>query len=282
MTALEDRIEAIVGVRPKSLRPLSGGCVGDVRRVDLENGERLVVKTADSGSGLEIEGFMLDYLDAHELPVPGVVHADDTLLIMEYVETAGGITESAQCHAAELLADLHDRTAPRFGFERDTLIGGLHQPNPETERWTDFFRDHRLLYMGREALSAGRLPARLMTRLETFCGKLDRWIEEPHQPSLLHGDLWTGNVLCRDGQIAAFIDPAVYYGHDEIELAFTTLFGTFERPFFLRYQEMRGIAPGFFEERLDIYNLYPLLVHVRLFGGSYVGSVDQILSRFGV
>ncbi len=78
-----------------------------------------------------------------------------------------------------------------------------------------------------------------------------------------------------------FVDPAIYYAHPEIELAFTTLFGTFERPFFDRYHELRPIAPGFFEERRDIYNLYPLLVHVRLFGGSYVSSVERTLRQFG-
>lgn len=281
MTTLDDRIEQATGSRPKGIRSLGGGCVGDVRLVELENGDRVVVKTGEPGCGLEVEGFMLGYLDAHELPVPEVHFADDTLLVMSYIETEGGLTEAVQRHAADLLADLHDRAAPRFGFERDTLIGGLPQPNPWTDRWVDFFRDQRLLAMARQGLEAGRLPGRLHGRLERFCGVLDRWIEEPEQPSLLHGDLWTGNVLCRGGRIAGFIDPAIYYGHAEIELAFSTLFGTFERPFFLRYQELRGVRPGFFEERLDIYNLYPLLVHVRLFGGGYIDAVDQILSHHG-
>ena len=94
--------------------------------------------------------------------------------------------------------------------------------------------------------------------------------------------MWTGNILCRGDRIAGFVDPAVYYGDAEIELAFSTLFGTFGQPFFRRYQELRPLEPGFFEQRRDLYNLYPLLVHVRLFGGSYVDSVDRTLSRFGV
>ena len=120
-----------------------------------------------------------------------------------------------------------------------------------------------------------------MKRLETLAGRLGRWISEPAHPSLLHGDMWTGNLLCRDGRIAGFIDPAIYFGDPEIELAFSTLFGTFGRAFFARYASLRELKPGFFEERRDLYNLYPLLVHVRLFGGSYVSSVDRTLTQFG-
>ena len=93
--------------------------------------------------------------------------------------------------------------------------------------------------------------------------------------------MWDGNVLCQNGRIGGFVDPAIYYADPEIELAFATLFNTFDRPFFDRYTEIRPISPGFFEERRHIYNLYPLLVHVRLFGGSYVNSVDGVLQRFG-
>ncbi len=280
--SLDRRIEEVTGQRPDQIAPLSGGCVGEVYRIEMADGTRLVAKTGNTGSGLAIEGSMLRQLaEMSDLPVPGVIHADDTLLLMDYIETSGNLNDSAQAHAAELLAALHGVEGPDFGFERDTLIGGLHQPNPGTARWLDFFRDQRILYMGRQALDAGRLPGRLMTRLETLAGRLERWISEPAHPSLLHGDIWTGNVLCRDGRIAGFIDPAIYFGDPEIELAFSTLFGTFGRPFFERYAMLRELKPGFFEERRDLYNLYPLLVHVRLFGGSYVGSVDRTLTQLG-
>ena len=280
--SLKSAIKEITGAPVERISPLGGGCVGDVYRVDLADGKRFVAKTGQAGSGLSIEGFMLESLRRlSNLPVPAVLHADDTLLLMDYIRTSGGIDATAQSHAAELLADLHDVRGGTFGFEAATLIGGLHQPNPQTPRWLDFFRDQRLLYMGREAMKAGRLPSRLMGRIEVLAGKLDRWITEPEFPSLLHGDLWTGNVLTNNGRIAGFIDPAVYYGDPEIELAFSTLFGTFGKPFFLRYNELRCLREGFFEERRDLYNLYPLLVHVRLFGGSYVGSVERTLSLFG-
>ena len=117
--------------------------------------------------------------------------------------------------------------------------------------------------------------------LEKLADSVGRWLEEPAQPSLVHGDMWGGNVLAANGRITGFIDPAIYFADAEVELAFSTLFGTCGDDFFSRYGEHRPIAPGFFEERRDLYNLYPLLVHVRLFGGSYVGSVSGILNKFG-
>jgi fructosamine-3-kinase len=210
-----------------------------------------------------------------------VLQETPRLLIMTWLPGESQFDRDAQRHAAELLAGLHAVSAPRFGLERDTLIGGVPQRNKQTNDWLPFFRDARLRFMADEAVAVGRLPARERQRIEDLCGRLDEWIVEPEHPSLLHGDVWTTNVLARGGRITGFLDPAIYYGHPEIELAFTTLFGTFGRPFFERYTEMRPLEPGFFEVRRDLYNLYPLLVHVRLFGGAYLRQVQQMLSRFG-
>ncbi len=276
-----ETIQRVTGRRPTAFRGLGGGCIGDVYLVTLDGAEPVVAKLGTAGSGLDIEGHMLDVLAPH-LPVPTVLHAEAGLLVMTYIDGGQGLNARSQAHAAELLARLHGVRGTAHGLERDTLIGGLHQPNPPTDSWLTFFRDHRLLYMAGEAQRAGRLPGRHLDRIENLAARLDRWISEPGHPSLLHGDMWTGNVLCKGDRIAGFVDPAVYYGDPEIELAFSTLFGTFGQSFFGRYQELRPIAPGFFEERRDLYNLYPLLVHVRLFGGSYVASVDRTLGRFGV
>jgi len=280
-TDAADRIEAATGARPAAAGPLAGGCIAEVLRVELDDGRRVVAKLAPEG-GLAVEGFMLRRLAEAGLPVPAVLLDDDDLLAMEFVEAGGAIDGSAQEHAAELLAALHGQPAPAFGYDRDTAIAALPQPNPRTERWVDFFRDRRLLYMARDALDAGRLPARTMGRIEALAGKLDEILREPEHPSLIHGDMWGGNVLARGGRIAAFVDPAIYWADAEVELAFSTLFSTFGEPFFRRYREIRPIAPGFFEERRDVLNLYLLLVHVRLFGGGYVGSVERVLGRFGV
>lgn len=277
------QIEKALDTAVTDANPLSGGCIGQVYRLWLADGRQIVAKVdARPDSQLAREGYMLDYLAQHSaLPVPAVLHQEPGLLVMSFLPGSSHFSHAAQAQAAELLAALHAITAPAYGLEQPTLIGGLHQPNPWTVSWLDFFREQRLLYMGREATRRQRLPGSLLARLETFAGRLDRWLVEPERPSLIHGDVWTTNVLAAGDHITGFVDPAIYYADPEIELAFITLFGSFERPFFTRYQEIHPLTPGFFEERRDIYNLYPLLVHVNLFGGSYVHSVDQTLRRFG-
>lgn len=278
-----ETIAQAVGEAPINLSAMGGGCIAEVYKVNFKNRIPLVAKIGEKGSSLDLEGFMLRYLGDHSrLPVPKVIHADDGLLLISHIETGGRLDAKTQAEAGEMLAELHSITADNFGFERTTVIGGLTQPNPAEKSWPVFFRDHRLLYMGDQAFRAGRLPGEVMKRIETIAKNIETWIDDEATPSLIHGDMWGGNILCDAGGIAGFVDPAIYYADAEIELAFSTLFGTFSEPFFRRYNDIRPIRPGFFEARRDIYNLYPLLVHVRLFGGHYVNSVRRTLSQFGV
>lgn len=284
--ALKLQLESVLGGEVLRLSPLTGGCIAAVYRVDLASGDVVVAKVARSGGGLAIEGWMLDYLRAHsDLPVPEMRHCDDALLVMSYLRADGRLDAPAEADAADHLAALHAITAPEFGLPRDTVIGGLAQPNSQTSSWRSFFAEQRLLYMAQAARAEGRLPANMCARIESLAARLERWIDEPSQPSLIHGDMWGGNVLCRasagGNRIAGFVDPAIYYADAEIELAFATLFNTFGDAFFARYTEVRPLRPGFFEARRDLYNLYPLLVHVRLFGAGYVAQVGRILDRFG-
>ena len=277
-------VAALVGQAVTDIAPLGGGCVSAVYEVGLADGRRLVVKHDEAGAGgLLIEAFMLRYLaERTALPTPAVHAVSECCLVMAYAEGDSRFDAAAEGHAAELLAALHGQTAPTFGFERDTLIGGLRQPNSPTDRWLDFFAEQRLIYMAGEAARAGRLPATTRARVERLAGRLGDWLIEPARPSLIHGDVWTTNVLAHGGRITAFLDPAIYFADAEIELAFIGLFGTFGRAFYDRYHTLRPIAPGFFEERRELYNLYPLLVHVRLFGGSYVGQVERTLAAYGL
>jgi fructosamine-3-kinase len=281
---LAEGIEASLGERLRSARPMGGGCIGEVYRVELADGTALVAKVDREGaSHLDREAYMLRYLrEKSELPVPEVYHGSETLLLMEFVEGSSSFSIEAEHHAAELLAALHGITDDSYGHERDTLIGSLNQPNPQTGSWIEFFRDQRLLYLANVAHDAGRFPSEDLTRIERLAGKLEDYLEEPEQPSLIHGDVWSANVLAKGDRISAFLDPAIYHADAEIELAFISLFNSFGEPFLERYAEIRPIRPGFFEVRSDLYNLYPLLVHVYFFGGGYLGSVRSTLSRFGL
>lgn len=145
-----------------------------------------------------------------------------------------------------------------------------------------FFRDHRLLAMAREAHREGSLPSPLLKRIERLAERIEDHLIEPRFPSLLHGDLLTGNVLVREGRIAGFVDPAISCGHPEIELAFTTMFGTFGNAFFATYESLMPLEPGFHELRASLYNLYPRLVHVRLFGSGYLAGIERTLARIAL
>jgi fructosamine-3-kinase len=281
---LTEGIEEHLGELLRSARPMGGGCIGEVYRVELEDGTTLVAKLDREGaSHLEREAYMLRYLrENSELPVPEVYHGSETLLLMEFVEGNSRFSEEAERHAAELLSALHGITAEAYGHERATLIGSLDQPNPWTESWIEFFREQRVLYMAGVAYKAGRLPAEDLKRVERLAERLEEYLEESERPSLIHGDVWSANVLAKGDRITAFLDPAIYHADPEIELSFISLFNSFGDPFIERYAEIRGIRDGFFEERRDLYNLYPLLVHVYFFGGGYLDSVRSTLRRFGL
>ncbi|MGI9049608.1 MAG: fructosamine kinase family protein [Rubrobacteraceae bacterium] len=280
---IADGIEASIGERLLSARPMGGGCIGEVYRAELSDGSTVVAKVDREGeSHLEREAFMLRYLrEKSELPVPEVYHGSERLLLMEFIEGSSSFSDKAERHAAELLAALHSIEADAYGFEQDTLIGSLNQPNQPSESWTEFFREQRLLYLARVAHDAGRLPPEDLKRVEWLAERLEELIGDPNPPALIHGDVWSGNVLAKGSGISAFLDPAIYHADSEIELAFINMFNSFGDAFFERYEEVRGIREGFFETRRDLYTLYPLLVHTYFFGGSYLGSVQSILSRFG-
>jgi len=287
-SGLKTRLEGVLGspVVEASPFPVGFGLAG--LEVQLADGRHLAVKARQNRQGrnasLELEAYMLGELARHSrLPVPHVHYADPSLLVMDFIEhDGGGITPSVERDAGELIANLHATKRDGFGYERDTLIGPLAQPNPKSLHWVPFFRDQRLLLMARQAQQEGRLPAKMLDRIERLAQRIDDYLIEPAFPSLLHGDLWTGNVLVRKGRIAAFVDPAIYYGHPEIELAFATLFGTFGEIFFEAYEGLMPLEPGFHELRSSLYNLYPRLVHVRLFGSGYLAGIDRTLESLGV
>ena len=280
--AIQRRIEDSLQQKVRGSRPLAGGMISQVLQVELDNEEFLVAKIGDGSQDLTIEAYMLRYLRQHSgLPVPDVLHDEPNLLLMEFV--AGRIKWEGEClrHLGELLAGCHKVKGPAYGFERDTLIGPLHQPNPQTDSWITFFREHRLLHMIGIARDSGSLPPELERRLLRIADHLDEYLIEPNCPVLIHGDMWRTNVIVRGGRVAGIIDPALYYAHNEMELAYMTLFSGTGQEFFSAYSARLPIDKDFFTVRRHIYNLYPLLVHLIIFGEKYIQPLHESLARFG-
>lgn len=263
----------------RSLTEVDGGMIGEVYRVDLEDDDTVVAKVGDTPLGTEAR--MLRYLDEHGLRVPSVLSASDDLLVMEHVAGSSTITPSVERDAADRLARLHANVADAFGFPFETLTGPVRQPNPWTEGWTTFLADHRFRHVIQRCRERDRLDATLRRRLDRVIDRLDDLLVAPDRPALIHGDVWETNLLTDGERVLAFLDPACYYAHPEVELAYADWTGTFGEPFFERYRNRRGIEPGFFERRRFVYRLYPLLVHLLLFDEPYGDRLAETLDRIG-
>lgn len=276
---LQAEIEKELKGRITTIAPLSAANNARIYRLVLDGSRVMVTKVAERG--LDTEAFMLHYLKTKtHLPVPAIFYSNEHVIIMEFVETHYGLDDTGQRIAAELLVDLHSHHAEKYGLERDTLIGSLRQPNTQSTDWAKFFVEQRLLYMAGEALKENKIDAKTMKQIEKLAGRAAGMLKNAAKPSLIYGDIWSGNVLACRGRIAGFLDPAIYYADPEIELAFIKLFNTFNDSFFAKYNELHPIRAGFFEERVDLYNIYPLLVHARLFGISYARKVQRLLEKF--
>lgn len=279
-------IESRLNTSITSARRVSGGSINQAARVEISGEGSCFLKwntTADSEMfQKEVLGLELLAEAGSGLRVPEVMlqetAGDGTgFLLLEFIEQGSPKKESAG-HFGKQLARLHSVTHEQFGLEESNFIGRLPQSNRWHDNWTDFFIEERIDPQLEMALNAGRLNSNIVESFDALYKDLDN-IFPKEEPALLHGDLWGGNYFYDSEGQAVIFDPAVYYGHREIEMAFTYLFGGFSSSFYESYNREDPLAPGF-ENRKDIYNLYPLLVHTNLFGGSYARQVVSIIKRF--
>lgn len=260
---------------------VAGGCINRTFALRGKDGRQFFVKLNSSEQQplFAAEAAGLNAIAAtHTIRVPGVVCAADTgaesLLVLEWL-ALNGRADSARL--GEQLARLHRHSAAQFGFAENNFIGATTQPNGQTHDWITFWREQRLGYQLQLAAKDGHTD--LLRTGEKLLEALPRFFEGyAPAPSLLHGDLWGGNHgFLADGTPVIF-DPAVYYGDRECDLAMTELFGGFDAAFYAAYRTAWPLDAGY-RVRKTLYNLYHILNHAHLFGGSYARQAENMMQR---
>ncbi len=283
--ALGSALERAFGARVASAERLSGGDINDAFAVELADRRRVFVKAnAAAPSGMfQAEARGLAWLaeaNAVKLPEVLAVGSDDgpAFLALELIEP-GPRRPRFDEELGQALAALH-RTAPAaFGLDHDNFIGSLPQSNQPCARWADFYRRERLGAQLALAVSQCRAGSAMQRGFERLFARLDALVGTDEPPARLHGDLWGGNLHVTAEGAPCLIDPAAYGGHRELDLAMMRLFGGFSERVFAAYAEAHPLSPGH-AERVALYQLYPLMVHVNLFGGGYARSVERTLEHY--
>lgn len=282
-TSWRREIQEELGFTIISDERVSGGDIGKSYRVCLEHGLTIFVKcyphTPSGMAESEVEG--LRWLAGGSSPyspnqqtlriaAPRAVGND--WLALEWIESASPCPDYAHVLGRGLAA-LHAQPVEIFGHAEDNWLAGLPQDNTPTEGWSEFYGERRLRPLVRRAFDESILPRGVAVALEQLIEELPIRVGDDEPPAPLHGDLWSGNVMTDDRGLPCLIDPAVYAGHREVDLAMMRLFGGFPEATFDAYHEAYPLSEGW-ATRVPLYQLYPLLVHVNLFGPSYVSQLE--------
>lgn len=287
-TKLKDHIESCLNeqLQTKSAfnwQTIGGGSINNTFKVS--NGEyTFFVKTNTTAvfeNGFKEEDLGLQFLKSKEVLVPNTilegVFENAIYLVLEWIETGEKTTKFWQNFAGQL-AELHQRQVEQFGFYHSNFMGQLPQKNTFFDTFSDFFIENRLKPQVKLAFDSKKIETKHVNQFEGLYKKIPE-IFPIEKPSAVHGDLWSGNFISATNEKAVFIDPAVAYSHREIDIAMSQLFGGFSETFYKSYQEIYPLEPCF-NLRNNFYNLYPLLIHLNLFGSSYLESIENIITEF--
>lgn len=289
-SAIEQQLQHHFGtsITIQSTVSVSGGDINEALCLALSDGQKAFLKYNHTPLPklFECEASGLQRLASTKaIRIPNVFAYDEgsleypSFLLLEWIEPDRTVSSPTLHKLGQQLARLHQQTSSFYGLEADNYIGSLPQSNQPQDSWIDFYRDQRLGVQLELLKKKGRLNMERERGLNQLMENLDHFIDEQAvQPCLLHGDLWSGNYMASNG-VVVLIDPAVYFGHREVEMAFTELFGGFSKEFYAGYNEVWTL-PSDYEKRKSLYQLYPLLVHLNLFGETYGSSVDRVLRQY--
>jgi len=267
----------------QSFRVVGGGCINRCYKVITDQESYfLKVNQKQYLDMFQAEHHGLEALAQNcDLLVPEVFGTgclgEISYLLLDFIERSAPATDYWESLATGMAA-MHRVTSNNYGWKLNNYIGSLPQSNKWHQGWRQFFIHERLLPQIGMAQKSGLITGALKDTFESLFTRLDDLLGE-EVPVFLHGDLWSGNIMTGPLGQPCLVDPAVYFGHREIELAFTTLFGGFDHKFYQAYNSAYPMEPGY-RERFELYNLYPLLVHLNLFGGGYLDQILQVLRKF--
>lgn len=282
---IQSALQAYGDVSPiQQMEPVTGGSINEtfyVRTNEREYFSKYNPNVEHSFFKAEVEGLKL--LKGNGVRVPEPLFnfnggKGENVLLLEWLSPSKS-TESSEKKLGSLIAEMHLNYSEKSGLEYSNYIGELPQSNDQRDSWIEFYRDQRLGYIQGVAHEKGLLSKEREHLLTNLRDKLGEILNHDPSNSLLHGDLWGGNWLVSKSGTPFLIDPAVYYGDREVDIAFTYLFGGFSKDFYNKYQEQFPLEKEF-EERMPVYQLFYLLVHLVFFGESYGSAVDQILKHY--
>ncbi|MBD0332500.1 MAG: fructosamine kinase family protein [Chitinophagaceae bacterium] len=268
-----------------AVQSVGGGCINQTYKLTLKNKRRFFCKVnvTDKLPGLfEKERNGLGLLrKQYSIKVPEVVDVavveNEQIILLEWI-TSGKPHGKFWVSFGKQLAALHHASASYFGLNENNYMGSVLQINSQKDNWIEFFIENRLQPLIKQCVKINSLPASDVRALEKLYIKLSEFFSV-EKPSLLHGDLWNGNFMCNENNEPVLIDPAVYYGHRSVDIGMTTLFGGFSNGFYESYN-YHFAFPVNYKEQWKICNLYPLLIHLLLFGRSYLPQIQQTLKYF--
>jgi len=259
---------------------VGGGCISKTFKIELSDETNLFVKynTTNTDSFKKEANGLQELAKSNCIRIPKVIKVGNDFLILEFIETANKVVN--QFDFGVQLAKLHKQTSTKYGFYEDNYIGNSIQKNTFSNNWVEFFYENRLVYQLKIAEDKGIATPELIKSISCLEKNIHKYIENSDSiPSLLHGDLWNGNYLVDNNNKFYLIDPAVYYGNRETDIAMTKLFGGFSPDFYNGYESEYPLNKGF-ERRLDLYNIYHILNHYNLFGGGYYSQIINLLKLF--
>ncbi|MEM7513105.1 MAG: fructosamine kinase family protein [Bacteroidota bacterium] len=281
--AIKNSLLHEAGLSIKEVHSLTGGCIHQAAHLKTSQGGFFIKwNSLQQAHNLAVEAKGLQLLRSTQtFRIPEVILQKNTeqhcFLLLTYIQP-GRLDNNYWTYFGRTLAKLHLHSSPNFGLGYDNYIGALPQDNSQSSDWISFFRERRLQPMVEMARKKGLMPSTVSGKFDNLYQNLSSLLPE-ESPACIHGDLWGGNILCGAEGLPVLIDPSVHYAHREIELAFMTMFDRIPAQFYEAYEEVFPLKKGY-KERFRLYNLYPLLVHLNLFGAGYLNSIQISLKHY--